>query len=188
MTINDTRTAPPPAGGPGSETYRETLRRLGGAQKSRKGGQAYSVFVNRRLGRAAAAAAYHANLTPNHVTIISAIFSAAGIATIALVGGWWAAIAAPLLAIGYALDAADGQLARLRGGGSLSGEWLDHSVDSVKITTLHLAVLIHLYRFTDLDAAWLLVPIGFTVVDGRAVLRAAAQRADCGAAAASSAR
>ena len=83
---------------------------------------------------------------------------------IALVGGWWAAVAAPLLAIGYALDAADGQLARLRGGGSLSGEWLDHSVDSVKITALHLAVLIHFYRFTDLDAAWLLVPIGFTVV------------------------
>ena len=83
---------------------------------------------------------------------------------IALVGGWWAATAAPLLAIGYALDAADGQLARLRGGGSLSGEWFDHSVDAVKITTLHLAVLIHLYRFTDLDTAWLLVPIGFTVV------------------------
>ena len=53
MTINDTRTAPAPAGGPATrETYRETLRRLSGAQKSRKGGQAYSVFVNRRLGRA----------------------------------------------------------------------------------------------------------------------------------------
>ena len=161
--MTNTRIASEPSA-PSSETYRETLRRLGAAQKSRKGGQAYSVFVNRRLGRAAAAAAYHANLTPNHVTIISAIFSAAGIAVIALVSGWWAAIAAPLLAIGYALDAADGQLARLRGGGSLSGEWLDHSVDSVKITMLHLAVLIHLYRFTDLDTAWLLVPIGFTVV------------------------
>jgi phosphatidylglycerophosphate synthase len=153
---------PSPFTAPG--TYREALRRLGAAQKSSKGGQAYSVYVNRKLGRAAAAAAYVAGLTPNAVTVISAAFSATAIAIIALVSGWWAALAAPLLAIGYFLDAADGQLARLRGGGSLSGEWLDHSVDSVKITTLHLAVLVHLYRFTDLDAGWLLVPLGFTVV------------------------
>ena len=38
-----------------------------------------------------------------------------------------------LLVVGYALDAADGQLARLRGGGSVAGEWLDHVVDAVKI-------------------------------------------------------
>jgi phosphatidylglycerophosphate synthase len=145
-------------------TYRETVAHLERAQKSAKGGQAYSVFVSRKLGRRAAAAAYLAHLTPNMVTVISACFSAAGIAVIAFVRGWPAAIAAPLLAAGFALDAADGQLARLRGGGSLSGEWLDHVIDSVKITTVHLAVLVHLYRFTDLDEAWLLVPLGFTVV------------------------
>jgi phosphatidylglycerophosphate synthase len=163
--MSRTSFASPPGSEPvAASSYRDALRRLGAAQKSSKGGQAYSVFVNRKLGRAAAAAAYVAGLTPNAVTVVSAAFSAAAIVIIALVGGGWAAIAAPLLAIGYFLDAADGQLARLRGGGSLSGEWLDHSVDSVKITTLHLAVLIHLYRFTDLDTGWLLVPLGFTVV------------------------
>jgi phosphatidylglycerophosphate synthase len=145
-------------------TYRETLQRLGAAQKSAKGGQAYSVYVNRRLGRLAAAAAYKAGLTPNVVTVISGGFSFAGIAVIALVSGWWSAVAAPLLAIGYSLDAADGQLARLRGGGSLSGEWLDHMIDSVKITSVHLAVLIHLYYSSHIGRGWLLVPIGFTVV------------------------
>jgi phosphatidylglycerophosphate synthase len=145
-------------------TYRETVRRLALAQKSAKGGQAYSVYVNRRLGRLAAAAAHLLALTPNTVTLISAAFSFGGVAVIALAGGWGAAIAAPLLALGYALDAADGQLARLRGGGSLAGEWLDHMIDSVKLTAVHLAVLVHLYRFTDLDTKWLLVPLGFTIV------------------------
>ncbi|MGZ4737131.1 MAG: CDP-alcohol phosphatidyltransferase family protein [Acidimicrobiia bacterium] len=137
---------------------------MGGAQKSSKGGAAYSVYVNRRFGRWAAAAAFTLGLTPNAVTAISAAFSAAGIAVIALVSGWPAAVAAPLLAVGYLLDSADGQLARLRGGGSPAGEWLDHMVDSVKITTLHLAVLVHLYRFTDLGTGWLLIPMGYTIV------------------------
>jgi phosphatidylglycerophosphate synthase len=145
-------------------TYRETVERLSSAQKSSKGGQAYSVYINRRLGRWSAAAAYLMGLTPNTVTIVSALCSVAGIAIIALVSGWAAGIAAPLLALGLVLDSTDGQLARLRGGGSLAGEWFDHMVDAVKITSLHLAVLIHLYRFTDLAIEWLLVPIGFTVV------------------------
>ncbi len=147
-----------------AQTYRETVRRLALAQKSGKGGQAYSLYVNRKLGRLAAAAAHLAALTPNTVTLISAGFSFAGVAVIALVGGWGAAVAAPLLALGYVLDAADGQLARLRGGGSLAGEWLDHMIDSVKITSVHLAVLVHLYRFTDLGTTWFLVPLGFTIV------------------------
>jgi phosphatidylglycerophosphate synthase len=145
--------------------YRAALRRLADAQKSSKGGPAYSVWVNRRLGRFAAAAAYVLGLTPNGVTAISAAFSVGGVALIALGSTWPAAIgAALLLVIGYLLDSADGQLARLRGGGSLAGEWLDHMVDSVKITVVHLAVLIHLYRFVDVSSGWMLVPIGFTVI------------------------
>ena len=120
--------------------------------------------MNRKLGRATAAAAYMVGLMPNQVTVISAFFSYAAIVVIALVSGWPAAIAAPLLAFGYILDAADGQLARLRGGGSLTGEWLDHMADAIKITALHLAVIIHLYRFTDIDRAWLLVPMGYIVI------------------------
>jgi phosphatidylglycerophosphate synthase len=72
---------------------------------------------------------------------------------------------AACLVLGYALDSADGQLARLRGGGSPAGEWLDHMVDSVKIASLHLALLVGLYRFDPLGrTAWLLVPLGFSVV------------------------
>ncbi|MET0887152.1 MAG: CDP-alcohol phosphatidyltransferase family protein, partial [Mycetocola sp.] len=66
--------------------------------------------------------------------------------------------------LGYAWDSADGQVARLRGGGSVAGEWLDHFVDAIKISTLHIAVLIGLARFTDLPQAALLLPLAYSVV------------------------
>jgi phosphatidylglycerophosphate synthase len=148
-------------------SYRESLHALKSRQKSGKGAPAYSRFVNRRFGRYLAAAAYQAGLTPNAVTALSALCSFAGIALLALLPSSFAlAIAVTVaLVLGYALDSADGQLARLRGGGSRSGEWLDHMVDAVKISSLHLAVLIFLYRSNELPhQAWLLVPMGFTVV------------------------
>jgi phosphatidylglycerophosphate synthase len=152
---------------PGAGSLRDTVRRLGAAQKGAVGAPAYSRFVNRRLGRVLAAVAFHAGLTPNAVTGISAVATAGGIALLALVPASWPmglAVTA-LLVAGYALDSADGQLARLRGGGSPAGEWLDHMVDAAKIASLHLALLIGLYRFEPVDRGpWLLVPLGFSVV------------------------
>ena len=142
------------------------MSRLRSAQKPAKGAPAYSRFVNRRMGRVFAAAAYRLGMTPNGVTGVSAAFSFIGIAILALARpSWIVGIAVTLaLVVGYALDSADGQLARLRGGGSASGEWLDHMIDATKISSLHLAVLISAFRFFELSVSWLLVPIGFTVV------------------------
>ncbi len=148
------------------DPYGQIVHALAAAQKPSKGAPAYSRFVNRRLGRLLAAAAFKLGSTPNLVTTVSAIFSFAGIALIALVrpAPWVGLIVALLLVVGYAFDAADGQLARLQGGGSPSGEWLDHMVDATKISSLHLAVLIGTYRFIDVPRIALLVPIAFTVV------------------------
>jgi phosphatidylglycerophosphate synthase len=100
------------------------------------------------------------------VTLVSASFSYAGIATIMLARPTVAVgVGVTLLLVaGHALDAADGQLARLRGGGSVSGEWLDHMLDAIKISSLHLAVLISFYRFGDQHERWMLVPLSYTVV------------------------
>jgi phosphatidylglycerophosphate synthase len=147
--------------------FGEALQRLRSAQKSSKGAPAYSLYVNRPLGRVFAAAAYQLGLTPNQVTLISAGFTFAGIAVLAALPiSWWLGVlVAGLLVIGYALDSADGQLARLRGGGSRTGEWLDHMIDSAKIVCLHLAVLIMLARRVELPSPWLLgVPMIFAVV------------------------
>src|SRR5215203_5106358 len=136
------------------------------AQKTSKGAPAYSLLVNRRLGRVFAAVAYVGGRTPNQVTALSAVCTFGGIAAIGLVDPtWWTSVGVSLLlVVGYALDAADGQLARLRGGGSVSGEWLDHAVDAGKIASLHLAVLVNWFRFDDGADSRLLVPLAFQVV------------------------
>jgi hypothetical protein len=144
-----------------------TLRRLGAAQKPpASGSPAYSRFINRKIGRVLAAGAHQLGMTPNQVTAVSAGFSAAALVIIAVVRpSLTSGIAvALLLLIGYAFDSADGQLARLRGGGSPAGEWLDHVVDSAKTSALHLAVLIAWFRFYDLDPRLLLIPVAFTLV------------------------
>lgn len=150
------------------------LRELRGAQKSAKGVSLYSRYVNRPVGRYLAAGSYALGLNPNQVTLISAALSFAGAAAVALVSpSWGLGIAVwALLAVGFAFDSADGQLARLRGGGSAAGEWLDHVVDCAKLTSLHTCVLIAFYRFPEeygigggadgaVGAGWLLVPLGF---------------------------
>lgn len=150
----------------GRYSYGEALARLSSAQKSAKGAPAYSRFVNRRLGRYLAAAAYRLRLSPNQVTGISALCSAAGIAVLALLPpSPPMAIAVCLtLVIGYSLDSADGQLARLTGRGSAAGEWLDHVVDCAKIFALHAAVLVSWFRFRSPDPWQLMIPLGFGFV------------------------
>ncbi|MFB4354653.1 CDP-alcohol phosphatidyltransferase family protein [Microbacterium sp. LS_15] len=150
-----------------TESFADSMRRLASAQKGRaKGAPGYSVYVNRPVGRVFAAIAHRLGMTPNGVSAVSAVFTFSGILVLALVEpAWWTGILVwLLLAIGYALDSADGQVARLRGGGSLAGEWLDHFIDSIKIVTLPIATAVAIFRFTDLPDAYLLVPLGFAIV------------------------
>lgn len=147
--------------------FRESLSRLRSAQKPSVGTAAYSRFVNRPAGRYVAAAGHSVGMTPNQATVVSALLSGTGILLIAAAprGVWLGPVVAALLALGYVMDSVDGQLARLSGGGSKSGEWLDHTVDCFKTSTLHLAVLISWYRFPVADSDWvLLVPVAFEVV------------------------
>ncbi|MFF0729683.1 CDP-alcohol phosphatidyltransferase family protein [Streptomyces sp. NPDC004134] len=145
-------------------TFGAALSELRKAQKTAKGVSLYSRYVNRPLGRVFAAGAYALGLRPNQVTLLSAAFTGAGIAAVALVRpGWGLSFAVyALLVVGFALDSADGQLARLRRESSAAGEWLDHVVDCAKVTAVHAAVLVSFYRFFDLSSdAWLLLPLGF---------------------------
>lgn len=151
-----------------TESFAETHRLLAASQKGHaRGAPGYSVYVNRRLGRVLAAAAFRWGWSPNHVTMVSALHTFTGIALLVVLPvEWWSGLlVALLLVLGYAYDSADGQVARLRGGGSLAGEWLDHFVDALKIATLHLAVLVALWLHTPYrDSIWLLVPLVFSVV------------------------
>lgn len=147
--------------------YSESYRRLADAQKGRgRGAPAYSLYVNRPVGRVLAAAAHPLGMTPNQVSMVSALFTAAGIVLLAAVPAsvWLGIVVWLLLALGYALDSADGQVARLRGGGSPAGEWLDHVIDAFKAVCLPLAAAIGWFRFYPLGHdAWLLVPLVLAV-------------------------
>ncbi|MFD6422977.1 CDP-alcohol phosphatidyltransferase family protein [Streptomyces sp. NPDC060198] len=175
------------------------LRELRGAQKTAKGVSLYSRYVNRPAGRVLAAASFRLGLTPNQVTLVSALFTFGSLAAVALAGPSWAlgALVWAGLVVGFAFDSADGQLARLTGRGGPDGEWLDHVVDCAKMILVHTAVLISLYR-SDLhhigeqrSETWLLLPLGFLFVAVltfcagllREQLGKAAQRADPGTAA-----
>jgi phosphatidylglycerophosphate synthase len=151
-------------------TFTEALSTLGGAQKSSHGAPAYSRWVNRRLGRVLAAAAYRLGLSPNQVTMASAVltYSAIGIVLFVSPSRAGSLVIALLLLLGYALDSADGQLARLTRMGRPSGEWLDHVIDMGKLCLLHGAVAISWVRWgiPGFDAgAWAVgVPLLFLSV------------------------
>ena len=147
---------------------REAYSLLAGAQKGHaRGAPAYSVYVNRRMGRVLATLAYRLGLSPNAVTGVSAIHTFLGLGLlVALPATVWTGVAvALLLALGYAWDSADGQVARLTGRGSAAGEWLDHFVDAFKIASIHLCVLVAAWLHTPVQESWLLLlPIVFSVV------------------------
>ncbi|MFF2008516.1 CDP-alcohol phosphatidyltransferase family protein [Streptomyces sp. NPDC058195] len=140
------------------------LRELRGAQKTARGVSLYSRYVNRPAGRLFAAIAYRMGLTPNQVTLVSAVFTFSAIAAVALVRpspGLALAVYAGL-AVGFVLDSADGQLARLTGRGGPDGEWLDHVVDCAKMILVHAAVLISFQRYGGPPGGgWMLLPLGF---------------------------
>ncbi|HRW18419.1 MAG TPA: CDP-alcohol phosphatidyltransferase family protein [Dermatophilaceae bacterium] len=157
-------TTPPSVASQGLRlTVAEARRALAQAQKPPHGTPAYSRFVNRPLGRRLAAIAAVRGLTPNQVSALSALCSFTAIAVLALVApAWWVGVVvSALLVLGYALDSADGQVARLTGAGSPFGEWLDHMIDCAKVSSLHLATAVHLVRFSGLDLAVALVPFGY---------------------------
>lgn len=152
---------------------RAAIEDLRAAQKPSRGAPAYSRYVNRPLGRILAAVAHTMGVSPNAVTATSGAVTFTGIVVLALVDptAWSSVLVTVLLALGYALDSADGQVARLSGRGSAAGEWLDHMVDALKLASLHMAVLVCWFRFYHLDARWLLVPILFGIVSSVSFFR-----------------
>ena len=148
--------------------YAYARSRLAGAQKSTASVPAYLRFVNRRAGGLLAAAGFALRLTPTQVTLLSSACSFLGIAVLiahrsTVPAGIGVSL---LLLLGYALDSADGQLARVRGGGTKAGEWLDHVADVAKISSLHSAVAIAVLRYFDLQSLlYLAVPVIFLIAN-----------------------
>ncbi|ROS22972.1 CDP-alcohol phosphatidyltransferase family protein [Cellulomonas sp. PhB150] len=148
-------------------TTRELVRQLSAAQKPAAGVSYWSRWVNRPVGRLLAVGAIRAGVSANGVTALSATVTVIALALVCLVTPvWWLGVlVALLLVLGFALDSADGQVARFTGTGSAAGEWFDHVVDAGKMVAVHTAVLVGWFRFVDLPStAWLLVPLAYQLV------------------------
>jgi phosphatidylglycerophosphate synthase len=142
--------------------------RLAGAQKSTASVPAYLRLVNRRAGGLLAATGFALRLTPTQITLLSSACSFLGIAVLVLHSSTvpTGILVSLLLLLGYALDSADGQLARVRGGGTKAGEWLDHVTDVAKISSLHSAVAVAVLRYFELASLlYLAVPVIFLVAN-----------------------
>lgn len=147
-------------------SFAAEVRSLARAQKSNSGVSLYSRFINRPFGRVLAVLAVRARLSPNLVSLLSAVVTAIALAGLVLAP---ASVAtgigvAALLVLGFALDSADGQVARITGVSSPAGEWLDHIIDSGKMVAAHGAVVVAVFIHLPLPQWWLLVPLCFILV------------------------
>lgn len=152
-------------------TFRDSFNQLKQAQKTRKGVPLYLLYVNRPAGRAVAAALRHTRLTPNHVTLAGAVLTYGSLVWLAFgaAASPASALVGLLLAAGYVLDSADGQLARLQGASSAFGEWLDHALDNGRITVMHVAAFCFLARNTDYDHILLAAACGLFLLSSSCI-------------------
>ncbi|MGA9103478.1 CDP-alcohol phosphatidyltransferase family protein [Aeromicrobium sp.] len=142
---------------------RASYDQLAMAQKPGAGVPFYMRAINRPMGRLIAAVAGRLGATPDQMTAMSGLLFVLGMTVLVLFDPSVpvAVTVTVLLQLAFAFDSADGQLARLTGTGSVAGEWLDHVVDSARLLALHIGVAVCLVLHTDVDSAWLLVPLGF---------------------------
>jgi phosphatidylglycerophosphate synthase len=150
-------------------TFGDAYRVLTARQKPGAGVPFYTRVVNRRLGRVAAAGCAALGLAPHTVSLAGGALWVVALLSVALVttSAWSILVAVALLVVSFALDSADGQLARLTGRTGRAGEWLDHVLDAARHVAVHLSVAVALYRFADLpgpEGLALLVPLLFGLV------------------------
>lgn len=98
-------------------------------------------YVSQRLGALAAAAAFAAGLSPNAVTLLGLVTALLGCVPFVLGDGIAPWVGTALLwQLAFALDCADGQLARATGRSSRYGAWLDVACDHGRQSALAMSV------------------------------------------------
>ncbi len=147
----------------GRRSMREGWDALSRSQKPRAGTPPYTLYVNRPIGRCFAVLAYFVGLTPNQVSLLSFGMSIGGLVYLVLGGHeslLGSIIGVAILLVAYALDSADGQLARLLGAKNPAGAWLDHVLDSLKTPLFHISVTLCVYQSHEISVAALYLLLG----------------------------
>jgi len=90
------------------------------------------VLLFRCLGSNLALCLKNTDLTPNHLSIFSLVFSILAAFLLSTAAYWYFVLGALSYQIAVVLDYSDGSLARLKGMSSFYGKWLDYNVDIVR--------------------------------------------------------
>jgi phosphatidylglycerophosphate synthase len=144
--------------------FRQAYQSLRTAQKSKRSGTpVYTQEINRRLGRVIAAVCVDTRITPNQLSICNLVLTLVALAALLIMSPSLSVsmLVACVLLFAYAVDSADGQLARLRMQQSPRGEWLDHIIDCGKQAIIHWAAFFYLLRFSEYDLLAIAIPVFF---------------------------
>lgn len=128
---------------------------LNSSNKVRDGVLPYTRYVNRPLARPIVRAAFLLGISPNALTLISGALSVVSFGIIAVstnIQPLHGIVLSGILLLAYAMDSADGRLSRVLGSSSPMGEWLDHSLDGIKLCFAHAACLAFLMMNSDMMA------------------------------------
>jgi len=114
----------------------------------------FSGYVNRTAGAAIAVLVDPTHVTPNILSVAGLAVHAVAAALLVLATSpipvWTWLLVLLLWQLAFSIDAADGQLARLRGQGSAFGAWLDTLIDVVTHVMVYGTVSMFLVRALDL--------------------------------------
>lgn len=97
----------------------------------------WDVHINRPVAGVLVRALLNTQVTANQVTVLSGL---SGVGAAVCLARGWTATAAMLLMAALIFDCADGQLARVRGGGTFVGRLMDGYVDWTTAVALHLGL------------------------------------------------
>lgn len=97
----------------------------------------WDTYVNRPLAGVLVRGVANTAVTPNQLTVLSATCGVGAAWCVSRGQGNWLVLGGVLLMACMIFDCADGQLARLRGGGSFIGRMMDGYADWLTATSLH---------------------------------------------------
>jgi phosphatidylglycerophosphate synthase len=112
------------------------------AASKKPSGSIYTRYVNRNAAIPLTYMFWRLGVHPNTISLVSSAVTHTALAMLLVLGVAVPVVLAAylLLVLGYMLDSCDGQLARVSGKTSKRGEWLDHSLDMVKLLTFNMTL------------------------------------------------
>ncbi|MBN1971470.1 MAG: CDP-alcohol phosphatidyltransferase family protein [Candidatus Delongbacteria bacterium] len=137
--------------------FKENYNKLKYLQKGSLGTPAYTRYINRWFGRLFASFIALFEITPNAISLLSSIITLISFILFLLLNKihfFTSLVLVILLMLGYALDSADGQLSRLLIKQSKRGEWLDHTLDAIKIPLGHGVAIFYIINTWAINHSW----------------------------------